>query len=194
MNRIVIVSALVLTLTACGSRDRRRVDDNRRTDNREMAVNNRADRGRNHVNVVDSLDYKRDLGKVIRTNWVGVLPAASNPGIRYDLTVWAQERSGDGVYQLVQTYIEGENGRDVVYTTYGRKYTVRGDAADRNATVFQLRPFKRGEETVNFLYRGDSLTLLGQNMALPTSRMNYSLKEKSRTEERIGEARRDDRR
>lgn len=69
------------------------------------------------------------------------------------LMIYNYKHSGDGVYEL--------NG-----STYGRLYTLRGDAENPDAVVYQLVPFNGGE-MVNLLYQGDTLLLLNDKFERP---------------------------
>ncbi len=130
------------------------------------------DNGR--INVLDSLKVQSDLGQLQTRVYKGVLPAASCSGIEYQVTLYNYEHSGDGVYEMVLTYIDADEGGDSTYETTGRMYTLRGDAVDKNAVVYQLVPFAEGE-TVNFLYQQDWLQLLDQELKPIDSKLNYSL-------------------
>lgn len=130
------------------------------------------DNGR--INVLDSLKVQSDLGQLQTRVYKGVLPAASCSGIEYQVTLYNYEHSGDGVYEMVLTYIDADEGRNSTYETTGRMYTLRGDAVDKNAVVYQLVPFAEGE-TVNFLYQQDRLQLLDQELKPIDSKLNYSL-------------------
>ncbi|MCC8132452.1 MAG: copper resistance protein NlpE [Tannerellaceae bacterium] len=50
------------------------------------------------INIMDSLHYDAALGEVIEYEYEDILPAADGPGIQYDLTLWAQARSKEGVF------------------------------------------------------------------------------------------------
>ena len=63
-----------------------------------------------------------------------------------ELIIHNYKHSGDGVYEL--------NG-----SNYGRLYTLRGDAENPDAVVYQLVPFNGGT-MINLLYQGDKLLLL----------------------------------
>ena len=69
--------------------------------------------------------------------FTGVLPCADCPGIRTTLTL---KRKGpgwaEGTYRLSETYID----RGGPHMTTGDWTTLRGDAADENATVYELDP------------------------------------------------------
>ena len=128
------------------------------------------------VSIKDSLVQKAELGKVIKRRYAGVLPAADGPGIRYDLTLYNQEKSGDGVFYLSQTYLEAGNGKDMTFRTVGKWTTNRGDATDNDATVYVLMPYDKSDPRMNFLYRTDSLTMLNDRLQLPESKLNYTLR------------------
>lgn len=131
----------------------------------------------NHIkpfNVLDSLKLVQDCGEVIERNYQGLLPAASCPGIEYTLQLYNQQNSGNGVYKLTQRYLEAENGKDATYITYGRQYTLRGDAVNPDAVVYQLIPFGWGE-TVNFLLEDNNLVLINSKLERAESKLNYTL-------------------
>lgn len=125
-------------------------------------------------NVLDSLKVQTDLGELQTRVYKGLLPAASCTGIEYQVTLYNYEHSGDGVYEMVMTYIDADEGGNSTYETSGRMYTLRGNAVDKNAVVYQLVPFAEGE-TVNFLYQQDKLQLLDQELKPIDSKLNYSL-------------------
>ena len=126
-------------------------------------------------NVLDSLRKQPDAGPVVKDIYKGTLPAASCPGIEYTITIHHQEHSGDGVFQASLNYLEAENGKDKCYNIYGRQYTLRGDASDKNATVIQLVPFD-GSETMNFRKTEGKLEMLDKDMKKIDSKLNYTLK------------------
>lgn len=129
--------------------------------------------------VLDSLKIDPALGVLQERSFEGLTPAASNPGIEWTLNIYSQVHSGDGVYKLRMNYLEADNGKDQVNVTYGRLYTLRGDAVDKNATVYQLVPFV-GSGSANFL-RSDSTTLelLNDKFERAETKLNYSLTLKS---------------
>lgn len=126
--------------------------------------------------ILDSLKISEGAGEVESEHFVGQLPAADCPGIIYDLTIYHQKYSGDGVYNLKMTYLEAENGKDITFEEQGRQYTLRGDATDPNATVLQLVSFKSPQYPTNFLDLGDSLTMLGAGLTIIDSGLNYTIR------------------
>lgn len=81
------------------------------------------------------------------------------------LKILNYKHCGDGVYEL--------NG-----SNYGRLYTLRGDAENRDAVVYQLVPFHNGK-IVNLLYQGNKLLLLNDKFEKPkepTLNEIYSIK------------------
>ena len=107
----------------------------------------------------------------------GTLPAASNPGIVYEITLYNYQNSGDGVFKAKLTYLEAQNGKDGILEFSGRQYTLKGSAEDKNATIFQFIPFDNKEETMNFLYQGDKLIMLDKELKKIPSQLNYTLSE-----------------
>jgi copper homeostasis protein (lipoprotein) len=85
----------------------------------------------------------------------GVLPCADCPGIRTELTLTRKAKGwAEGSYSLRETYLERGGPR----VTTGDWTTLRGDAVDPDATVYQLDPDKT-EGQRNFLRVGDDLEL-----------------------------------
>ena len=117
--------------------------------------------------LLDSLRKAEGTGQLQTRVYRGTLPAASCPGIVYDITLYNYEHSGDGVFRASLTYLEAEDGKDQTYEFCGRQYTLRGNAVDKNATVLQFVPFDKAEDTMNFLFGGDKLTI--------DSNLNYTL-------------------
>ncbi len=107
----------------------------------------------------------------------GTLPAASNPGIVYNITLYNYKNSGDGIFKAKLTYLEAEQGKDAYFEFGGRQYTLKGNAEDKNATVLQFIPFNNKEETMNFLYQDNKLIMLDKDMKKIQSDLNYTLNE-----------------
>ncbi len=149
MKRWFILAVLPLVLAGCGA---------------EKEVKNVP------VWVRDSLETRSELGELLKREFVGTIPCADCPGIRCELTLYNQEHSGDGVYQLKRTYLEAENGEDVSFDISGRWITLRGDAVNPDATVIQLSP-QDDANRENLLYMTDSLILLNAAFELPDSAM-----------------------
>jgi len=68
----------------------------------------------------------------------GALPCADCPGVRTRLTLTQENRdTAEGTYRLEETYL----GRDAVpRVTTGDWTTLRGDAVDPDAVVYELNP------------------------------------------------------
>ncbi|WP_455497437.1 copper resistance protein NlpE N-terminal domain-containing protein [Coprobacter sp.] len=122
-----------------------------------------------------SISDSSALGDSVMYIYEGVLPAADVPGIKYVLKVFSRRHSGDGTFILEQTYL-GTGETDNTFTTTGKRYTLRGDAKDVNATVWQMVS-DDGNEILNFLYENDStLVLLNKDLERSDSGLNYSLR------------------
>ena len=105
----------------------------------------------------------------------GTLPAASNPGIVYNITLYNYKNSSDGIFKAKLTYLEAEQGKDVAFEFGGRQFTLKGSAEDKNAIVLQFVPFNNQEETMNFLYQDNKLIMLDKDMKKIQSKLNYTL-------------------
>lgn len=125
--------------------------------------------------LLDSLQKAEGTGQLQTRVYRGTLPAASCPGIVYDITLYNYEHSGDGVFRASLTYLEAEDGKDQTYEFCGRQYTLRGNAVDKDATVLQFVPFDKAEDTMNFLFGGDKLTMLDRELRPIDSNLNYTL-------------------
>ena len=127
--------------------------------------------------LLDSLKKAEGTGELQKRVYRGTLPAASCPGIVYDITLYNYEHSGDGVFRTRMTYLEAENGQDRTFEFCGHQYTLRGSATDKDATVLQFVPFDRDEETMSFILEGDKLTLLDRELRQIDSELNYTLQQ-----------------
>lgn len=126
------------------------------------------------VNMRDSLKVDPKKGAVIQKKYKGTFPAADGPGIDYDLTLYFQQDSEDGVYEMDATYLEAENGQDMKFSSTGKRKVERGIPSDNEAIVYELIP-SDGSMSFYFLAEGDSLTLLNQELQKAASDLNYTL-------------------
>lgn len=76
-----------------------------------------------------------------------------------EVTLYTYDHCGDGVFRMSTTSTSG-----VGNIRFGRMYTLRGDASDGNATVYQLRDFS-DSGVWNFRFRGDRLELLDETLS-----------------------------
>lgn len=93
-----------------------------------------------------------ELGELRRLTYKGTLPVISSACDEYLLTIEANEHSGDGTFQLMQTCGE-EDSRELFS---GKRFTQRGIPGDDNATVWQCIDESKGL-IFNFLKNGDSI-------------------------------------
>ena len=93
----------------------------------------------------------------------------------YDLTLFDQQDSDDGVYELDATYLEAENGKDQTFTSTGKRQVKKGTPADASAVIYELIP-SDGSMVFYFQAEGDSLTMLNQELQKAASDLNYTLK------------------
>lgn len=119
-----------------------------------------------------------ELGKMQVQSYEGFLPAASCPGIEYQLTIRNREHSGDGTFQLILTHKEAENGEDRTFTYNGKRLTMRGIPGDDNATVWQcITDDNDNHKIFNFLREdANTLILLNDKCEKSQDSLNYSLK------------------
>jgi hypothetical protein len=115
-------------------------------------------------NVVDSLRSVAHTTELETRVYVGSLPTESCYEMRNTLTIYNYKNSGDGVYKLTSSLLRPD-GEMPSSNSYGRVYTLRGSAANKNAIVYQLVSFNN-TGAYNFLYEGDKLHLLNSDLAL----------------------------
>ncbi|MDH6535493.1 hypothetical protein M2101_002178 [Parabacteroides sp. PM5-20] len=128
------------------------------------------------VNMRDSLPIEEGKGAVIERRYNGLLPGADVPGIAYDLTLYFQQDSEDGVFNLKMTYLDAEDGQDKPFSTYGKRKIQRGIPGDEQAIVYKLFPNDGGKEIAFLLLEEGDLLLLNEEMARIDSDLNYTLK------------------
>lgn len=126
-------------------------------------------------NMRDSLKVDPKKGAVVQKKYKGTVPAADGPGIVYDLTLFYQQDSEDGVYELDATYLEADNGQNQTFTSTGKRKVKTGTPADASAIVYELIP-SDGSMVFYFQAEGDSLTMLNQELQKAASDLNYTLK------------------
>lgn len=108
-------------------------------------------------NVLDSLKSVEGLTELETRNYSGLISDSTINETLYTITIYNYKNCGDGVWKLTLKYPD----RNV--ESFGRMYTLRGDAENINAVVYQMIPFS-GSRDMFFLYLGDKLELLNQNL------------------------------
>lgn len=112
-TRLIVIAALCgALLCSCGNRNKKAQKESVYKETIELTtVEGDHNLEATRIKIADSLVKDPKAGAVINERYTGMLPAADGPGIDYDLTIVRQEGVTRGVYALVTTYIEGENGR-----------------------------------------------------------------------------------
>ncbi len=113
------------------------------------------------------------LGKLQTKTFEGLLPSEGK-GLRYTLTVKKQEKSEEGSYELLRTYIEGNEGKDITYVSRGTFKTIHGTKANKKDTVWEFTP-QKNKEISYYLVEGDSIIMLSQTMEKTTTWKKYVL-------------------
>jgi len=123
----------------------------------------------------DSTEMKLDpaMGALQTKTFEGVLPSQGK-GLRYTLTVKIQEKSDNGQYELLKTYIEGNEGKDLTYVSDGTVKVIHGTKADKNAIVWELTPEKKNEISY-YQVEGDKVIMLSQSMTKTPDWKKYVL-------------------
>lgn len=114
------------------------------------------------------------MGAMQTKTFEGVLPSQGK-GLRYTLTIKKQEKSEEGTYELLRTYIEGNEGKDITYGSEGKITTIHGIKSDKDALVWQLTPNKN-KEISYYLVEENQIIMLSQDMTKTTSWKDYVLK------------------
>ena len=116
-----------------------------------------------------------ELGDLVTLEYEGTIPAASCPGIRYELSISCYENSGNGRYELKTTYLEAENGKDESFSEKGRRLTVRNP--EDSTVIWRLIPDDETGEKIDLLVRNDStVTILGNKKQKTDNGPLYDLK------------------
>lgn len=119
----------------------------------------------------DSIQMVEGLGAIVQNIYNGLIPAADGPGIDMTLTLIQQESAPTGVYHLKRTYIEGEDGKDKTFESTGSWKTLPTESHP----IYVLTDYKNGEVSA-FVFKGDTIEMLDQNMEPIVSDLNYTLK------------------
>lgn len=128
------------------------------------------------VNMRDSLKIDKKKGAVIQKKYKGTVPSASGSGVEYDLTLYYQQDSDDGVYEMDAVYLDDANGKNKKLTSTGKRHIQQGTPTDAAAVIYELIP-SDGSATVYLLVEaeGSSLTLLNKELQKAASDLNYTL-------------------
>lgn len=127
------------------------------------------------INMRDSLKVDPKKGAVMQKKYKGTVPAADGSGIVYDLTLYYQMDSEDGVYELDATLQEAGSGQNQTFSSTGKRQVKKGTPVDESAVVYELIP-SDGTMVFYFQAEGDSLTMLNQDLQKAASDLNYTLK------------------
>jgi len=174
MKKYVLAIAALGILAACSSKKEQKAETPIITEEEEMVVP-RTQQVK-PVNMRDSLRIEEGKGSVVERQYSGLLPGADVPGIEYDLTLFFQQDSENGVYALRMTYLEAEDGKDVSFWDYGKRQVVHGIPSDQKAIVYKLVS-TTSDDLYNFLLtkEGD-LILLQDDLSRIDTDLNYTLK------------------
>lgn len=111
----------------------------------------------------------------VTRRYVGTIPAADGPGLTMDLTLLNIADSTGGKYELSMTYREAENGKDRTFRSLGTWETESGIPSDAGAVYYRLVESSPWADTLNLLYLGDSVMLLGTDLTKPALGQHYTL-------------------
>ena len=177
-TRLIVIAALCgALLCSCGNRNKKAQKESVYKETIELTtVEGDHNLEATRIKIADSLVKDPKAGAVINERYTGMLPAADGPGIDYDLTIVRQEGVTRGVYALVTTYIDGENGRDAIFTETGRFVTLQGEGPNKGTEYLELTP--SDDSTVHYFLKekDGSLTMVGKDLKRADSKLNYTLK------------------
>lgn len=111
--------------------------------------------------LLDSLKRVDGLTELQTRHYSGIISGISGTQAICSITLYNYKHCGDGVWRQMLDYPGTDGGRQI--ETLGRMYTLRGDAEDPDAVVYQLVPFSSGANLF-FLYLGDKLEPLNKNL------------------------------
>lgn len=128
------------------------------------------------INIKDSLKINPEKGSVVENRYSGILPGA-NSAIEYDLTLFFQQDSKGGVYEINMKYLDAENDVENTFKSYGKREVIIGMVGDPKAIVYQLTPYDREESKINFaLTKEGNLMILDEDLKKIESEHAYILK------------------
>ena len=182
MKIIKLTMALICGLAVCSCGGRNKTPRTGEIYAEEVVATVPADNTptRSGMNLVDSLKMDANAGSVVNDRYSGLLPAADGPGIEYDLLLIRQDRNNHGVYELVMTYIEGDNnGGDLSFIETGRYETIRGKDGNADNSYIRLTPFSNGGETFFVIENNGNLTLVNAELQRANSQLNYTLQKRN---------------
>ncbi len=113
-------------------------------------------------------------GTLLLGTFQGTLPCADCPGILTELSLYHPNLYTDeGTYVLKLTTLD----RDVKPLVAQGEWTIlRGDAADENASVYQLEPDHPEKSTYYLRVNSNELRQLDKDEKEMTSKLNFTLK------------------
>lgn len=151
MKKISYTIFLTLLLAGCGTC---RIEGDNNLSAKEIPALN--DIG----NLSELLPRFDGAGPLQTRVYEGTLPTKENQKIFCRITLYNYQNSGDGIFQLrlIKQKAEGSETKTSEYI--GRRYTLRGHEKNADAVVWQLVPFDKQKEIMNFEYRKDKLLLL----------------------------------
>jgi copper homeostasis protein (lipoprotein) len=114
------------------------------------------------------------LGSLLLGTFQGTLPCADCPGIKTELSLYHPNLYTDeGTYVLKTTYLD----RTVKPTVTQGEWTIlRGDAADENASVYQLEPDHPDKSSYYLRVNTNELRQLDKDEKEIKSALNFTLK------------------
>lgn len=107
----------------------------------------------------------------------GTIPCADCPGIAMELKLKDNFTVESYKFELKETYLEAENGKDKSYETKGLYNFWRGNSNDENATIIVLNDDSAESAKRFFLQLGDSVLKVVDNKGDEIqSDLNFSLR------------------
>lgn len=152
MKKVMMIAAIAAALASCQSKENQN----------------------SHRNEDATVVASNDSSTVIV--YEGILPAADGPGIRYVLSVDDISPDGESGYTLVTTYLDAEGkGKNVSFTSQGRRRVIRQNTGNNPKTAYQLTP-DDGDSPVYFAVVNDTtLRLVNDSLQEAGSNLNYDI-------------------
>ncbi|MBL0046733.1 MAG: copper resistance protein NlpE N-terminal domain-containing protein [Bacteroidetes bacterium] len=121
----------------------------------------------------------QDSSAVADTSWktyTGVIPCADCPGIAMELKIKDAFTIESYQFELKETYLEAENGKDKSYVSKGKYNFWRGNSTDPDATILVLNDDSADQAKRFFLKVSENeLKVVNNKGDTASSNLNFSL-------------------
>ncbi|MCI6617279.1 MAG: copper resistance protein NlpE [Prevotella sp.] len=106
-------------------------------------------------------------------HFVGELPAADGPGIRYDLRIANDSTAG---FAMTETYLEAEKGKDQTTAYAGKAETVTKTIDGKEVKAYKLASGVNEPATYFKMVNDSTLRMVNEDLEEAVSGLSYDLK------------------